>query len=137
MLNVGWITSAAAISRRDEDPEREIRFPIPAYVIETARERILIDTGLHPDAVRDPERRYGRADALGPVQLELEQTVAEQIDVATITKVVLTHLHYDHGGGLALLPPSVPLVVQRREWQAGHDPGAIARNFYQPVDYAG
>jgi hypothetical protein len=40
MLNVGWLTSAAGIWRRDDDLDRLIRFPIPAYVIETPRERI-------------------------------------------------------------------------------------------------
>jgi glyoxylase-like metal-dependent hydrolase (beta-lactamase superfamily II) len=54
-----------------------------------------------------------------------------------VTDVVLTHLHFDHAGGLALLPPSVPIVVQRREWAAGADRAAIERNFMQPADYAG
>jgi N-acyl homoserine lactone hydrolase len=133
---VGWIESAAGIWRRGEELERRIRFPVPAYTIETDSERILVDTGLHPDAVADPARRYGRPDALGPVQLEQQRSIAEQVDLMTITRVVLTHLHYDHAGGLELLPPSVPIVVQRREWEAGRDPGAIARNFLQPADYA-
>jgi N-acyl homoserine lactone hydrolase len=136
LLNVGWIASAAGIWRRDAGLDRRIRFPIPAYLVETDTERVLVDTGLHPDAVSDPARRYGSADALGPVRLEQERSVAEQIDLTTVTRVVLTHLHYDHAGGLALLPPSVPVVVQRREWNAGRDAGAIARNFFQPVDYA-
>jgi glyoxylase-like metal-dependent hydrolase (beta-lactamase superfamily II) len=49
--------------------------------------------------------------------------------------VVLTHLHFDHAGGLALLPASLPIYVQRREWEAGQDPAAIASNFYLPRDY--
>jgi len=136
MLNVGWITSAAGIWRRGDALDRQIRFPVPAYVVEAGRERILIDTGLHPDAVSDAERRYGRPDALGPVRLELEASVSDQLDLTTVTRVVLTHLHYDHAGGLALLPPSIPVVVQQREWEAGHDAAAVARNFYQPADYA-
>jgi N-acyl homoserine lactone hydrolase len=135
MLLTGWLTSAAGIWRRGDPLDREVRFPIPAYVVETAGERILVDTGLHPDAVRDPARRYGRPDALGPVRLELEASIAEQLDPATVTRTVLTHLHYDHAGGLALLPASVPVVVQRREWEAAHDPAAVERNFYLPVDY--
>lgn len=50
-------------------------------------------------------------------ELELEESVVEQVDPNTITKVVLTHLHFDHAGGLALLPASVPVFVQRREWE--------------------
>ena len=136
LLNVGQFTSAAGIWRRDDPLDRQIRFPVPAYLIETPAERILVDTGLHPDAVRDPARRYGRSDALGPVRLELERSIAEQVDLATVTQVVLTHVHYDHAGGLDLLPASVPVVVQRREWEAAHDRAAVARNFLLPADYA-
>jgi glyoxylase-like metal-dependent hydrolase (beta-lactamase superfamily II) len=135
MLDVGWFTSAAGIWRRDDDLDRQIRFPIPAYVIETAEERILVDTGLHPAAVADAARHYGRPELLGLFQLELAASVGERIDLTTITKVVLTHLHFDHAGGLALLPPSVPVFVQRREWEAGQDGPAVERNFYLPVDY--
>lgn len=51
--------------------------------------------------------------------------------------MVLTHLHFDHAGALSLLPASVPIVVQRAEWQGGHDDAAIERNFLVPRDYAG
>lgn len=135
MLNVGWLTAAAGIWRRDDDLDRQIRLPIPAYVIETAEERILVDTGLHPAAVDDAGRHYGKPDALGLFQLELDASIGEQVDLTTITRVVLTHLHFDHAGGLALLPSSVPVVVQRREWEAGHDAAGVTKNFYLPVDY--
>jgi N-acyl homoserine lactone hydrolase len=49
----------------------------------------------------------------------------------------MTHLHFDHAGGLALLPPSVPIVIQRREWEAAHDWVAVRENFFLPADYAG
>jgi len=137
MLDVGWFTSAAGIWRRDDDLDRQVRFPIPAYVIETAEERILVDTGLHPGAVADAAHHYGKPDALSVFQLELDRSIGEQLDLTTITKVVVTHLHFDHAGGLALLPPSVAVIVQRREWEAAHDPPAVDRNFYLPVDYAG
>jgi glyoxylase-like metal-dependent hydrolase (beta-lactamase superfamily II) len=131
LLNVGWIASAAAIWRQGEDPESRIRFPVPAYLVETDTERILVDTGLNPEAVRDPGSFYG----VSLFDFEQELHVGEQIDLATITKVVLTHLHFDHAGGLALLPPSTPIVVQRREWEAGGDAAAVARNFFMPRDY--
>jgi N-acyl homoserine lactone hydrolase len=136
MLNVGWITAAAGIWRRDDDLDRQIRFPIPAYVVETADERILVDTGLHPAAVEDAARHYGRPDALAAFGLELDRSIGEQVDLSTITQVVMTHLHFDHAGALALLPASVPVVVQRREWEAAHDAAAVERNFYLPADYA-
>src|ERR1700760_1893218 len=136
MLNVGWLTSPAGIWRRDEPLDEAIRFPIPAYLIETGAERILIDTGLHPGLAESPAEHYGIPDALATFNFEQEASIAEQVDLDTITRVVLTHLHFDHASALSLLPDSVPVILQRREWEAAHDPKAIERNFYMPADYA-
>jgi N-acyl homoserine lactone hydrolase len=136
MLNVGWFTTVAGMWRQgEEDPEQPARFPIPAYLIETETERILVDTGLNPAAVADPEAHYGPG-AIAFFKLEQEQSIAEQVDLDTVTQVVLTHLHFDHAGGLSLVPASVPVVVQRAEWEAGQDRAAIERNFFLPRDYA-
>jgi N-acyl homoserine lactone hydrolase len=135
MLNVGWITSSLALWRQGEDPETQIRFPVPAYLIETDSERILVDAGLHPGAIADPVAFYERPEA-GLFQFELERPVVDQVDAGTLTKVVLTHLHFDHAGALTLLPASIPVVVQRREWEAAHESAAVARNFLFPRDYA-
>jgi len=135
-LNVGWFTAPAGLFRAGDEMDRTIRFPVPAYLIETATERILIDTGLNPAAIADPAVYYERPDVFAVSTLEQEQSVAEQLDVDTLSKVVLTHLHWDHVGGLQLIPTSVPVVIQRSEWQAGHDDAAVRRNFFLPRDYA-
>ncbi len=135
LLDVGWLTVPAGVVRRDDPLDETVRFPVPAYLIETDRERILVDTGLHPAAVADSTARYGRPDALGPFVAEQEASIADQVDLATIAMVVMTHLHFDHAGGLELVPADVPLVIQRAEWDAGQDADAIARNFFLPRDY--
>jgi N-acyl homoserine lactone hydrolase len=136
-LIVGWMTAAAGIWRQgEEDQERTLRLPIPAYLVENESERILIDTGPHPAAATDPEGRYGQASAVTFFNLEQEASVADQVDLTTLTRVVLTHLHFDHAGGLSLIPPSIPVVLQRAEWEAGQDGAAIERNFFLPRDYA-
>lgn len=134
-LIVGWFTAPAGIFRAGDDLDRTIRYPVPAYVVETDNERILIDTGPNPAAIAAPAGYYERPDVFAASTLEQEQSVAEQIDVGTLTKVVLTHLHWDHVGGLGLIPPSVPVVIQRSEWQAGQDDAAVQRNFFLPRDY--
>jgi N-acyl homoserine lactone hydrolase len=137
LLNLGWMTAPAGLWRQgDEEPERPLRLPVPAYLIETESERVLVDTGLHPDAATDPDARYDQGSALGYFGLEQEQGLTGQLDLDTITRVVLTHLHFDHAGGLSLVPASVPVVVQRAEWEAGQDRAGIKRNFFQPPDYA-
>jgi N-acyl homoserine lactone hydrolase len=137
MFIVGWFTAPAGLLRSGDDMDEPIRCPIPAYLIETETERVLIDTGLHPGSITDVAGHYGRAEAFGPFRPEQDQSIAEQLDVTTLTKLVLTHLHWDHAGALALIPETVPLVVQRAEWTAGHDDAAVRRNFYLPRDYAG
>jgi N-acyl homoserine lactone hydrolase len=127
MFNVGWFTVAAGIVRAGDDMEKPVRFPVPAYLIETETERILVDAGLHPE----------RLESVGPFELEQELSIADQVDLTSLTRVVLTHLHFDHVGALSLIPAEVPVIVQRAEWEAGQDEAAIERNFYLPRDYAG
>ena len=86
MFNVGWISSSAAVWRQGEDPERRIRFPVPAYLVETDRERILIDTGLHPAAVQDPQAHYERPEA-GLFELEQAADITAQLDLETLTSL--------------------------------------------------
>jgi N-acyl homoserine lactone hydrolase len=136
-FHAGAFTVPAGVVRRDDDFARAVRCPVPVYVVETDGERILVDTGLNPAGVADPAAHYGSPDAFGPFVPEQEQSIADQIDLSTLTMVVLTHLHFDHVGGLELVPPNVPLTIQRAEWEAGQDQEAVARNFFQPRDYAG
>jgi glyoxylase-like metal-dependent hydrolase (beta-lactamase superfamily II) len=135
MFNVGWLTAKANLLREGASADESIRFPVPAYLVETATERILIDTGLHPTAVADPGGFYGDAPGVAVFEMEQELSIADQVDLTTLTKVVLTHLHFDHAGALSLVPAEVPVVVQRSEWAAGHDAAAIQRNFYIPRAY--
>lgn len=135
MLDGGSFTSAAGIWRRGESLESRVRFPIPVYLIETEDERILVDAGLHPAAAADAARHYDGAGSLSAFELDMDAGIDEQVDLGTLTRAVLTHLHFDHAGGLALLPRSLPVFVQRREWEAAGTPAAIAKNFYLPRDY--
>lgn len=136
-LDGGAFTSAAGIWRSGESLGRMVRFPIPVYLIEVGEERILIDTGLHPGAAADAAAHYEGAENMRNFRLEQEVGLAEQVDLATLTKVVMTHLHFDHAGGLDLLPGSVGVYMQRREWEAGGDAGSIEKNFFLLRDYQG
>ena len=47
--------------------------------------------------------------------------------------MVLSHLHFDHSGGLHQIP-NATLVVQRREWEAGFD-REVAASYFLPRRY--
>ena len=55
------------------------------------------------------------------------------IDPARVRYVVLSHLHFDHSGGLHQIP-NATLVVQRREWEAGFD-REVAASYFLPRRY--
>jgi N-acyl homoserine lactone hydrolase len=137
MLDGGAFTSAVGIWRSGESLGRTMRFPIPVYLIEVGEERILVDTGLHPGAAADAATHYEGAENMRNFGLEQEVGIIDQVDLGTLTKVVVTHLHFDHAGGLDLLPAELPVYLQRREWEAARDPEAIARNFFLARDYEG
>jgi N-acyl homoserine lactone hydrolase len=136
-LDGGAFTSAAGIWRSGESLGRMVRFPVPVYLIEVGEERVLVDTGLHPGAAADTAAHYQGVENMRNFRLEQEVGLAEQIDLGTVTKVVMTHLHFDHAGGLDLLPDTVPVYLQRREWEGARDPESVAKNFFLPRDYSG
>ncbi|MCW5760007.1 MAG: N-acyl homoserine lactonase family protein, partial [Phenylobacterium sp.] len=113
------------------DAER-VSVPIPFYVLEHPDGVALFDCGL-PAAMCDPEESYLRA--LRPLGMDVSLTPAEtvtqrlhalDVDPLRVRYVVLSHLHFDHAGGLRELP-NATLVVQRREWEAGFEPALSQR----------
>ena len=122
-----------------EGGEGEVTVPVPSFLIDHPAGKLLFDTGMHPDARTDP---CGR---LGPVAEIFRPEIAADADVAArlrllglepreVPLVVLSHLHFDHAGGSALLPEAT-LLVQRREWEAGGDADLAAENGYDAKDY--
>ena len=111
-----------------------VSVPMPFYVIEHRDGVALFDCGLPLGLLdpQDPVRKALRGQDLDVV-FAAEDTAASQlerldIDPARVRYVVVSHLHFDHAGGLHLVP-NATLVVQRREWEAGHDAELAARYF--------
>ena len=119
----GWLSSPLGLFLQGE--HGRLRAPVPAYLIEHPRGRVLFDTGLHPDVRHDAHGRLGPvADVFVP-EFGVGDDVAARVealgtDPARVDVVVLSHLHFDHAGGLAAIP-NARVVVQRREWEAGQD----------------
>jgi glyoxylase-like metal-dependent hydrolase (beta-lactamase superfamily II) len=136
-LTCGWLTGPRALFI--EGATGSVRVPVPVFVIEHPRGRVLFDSGLHRELQDDPKTRLGVAATVVTTHFGGGDDVAARlaaagIDPASIQYLVNSHLHFDHAGGNAALP-NATIVVQRREWQAAHDDGAIATNGYTPGDY--
>ncbi|HZP42249.1 MAG TPA: N-acyl homoserine lactonase family protein [Candidatus Binatia bacterium] len=136
-LTCGWLTAPAGTFLADEPGE--LRVPVPAFLIEHPRGRVLFDSGMHPDLQTDARARIGwLADYFRPTYQAGEDVAgrltALGIDPASIRMLINSHLHFDHTGGNALLP-NAELVVQRDEWEAGRDADLQAQNAYDPKDY--
>ncbi|MFN3583181.1 N-acyl homoserine lactonase family protein [Phenylobacterium sp.] len=113
-----------------------VSVPIPFYVVEHPDGVALFDCGLHAGLTdaEDPYRVALRTQDLDST-VEADELAAAHlerldIDPARVRYVVLSHLHFDHAGGLHQLP-NATVVVQKREWEAGFDEG-MARRYFLP-----
>jgi glyoxylase-like metal-dependent hydrolase (beta-lactamase superfamily II) len=136
-LDCGRLTANLALFERG-GADAPITLPVPAWLVRHPRGTVVFDTGLHPDMAGPSERlalvsnlfevAVGRDGLVGP-RLE-----AVDVDPGRVDVVILSHLHFDHAGGLAMLPDA-HVVVQAREWAAGADPAEVAAALYLPDDY--
>ncbi|MGH7859985.1 MAG: MBL fold metallo-hydrolase [Candidatus Binatia bacterium] len=109
------------------DPENRIPMSLHCPLATAGNEAILIDTGLG-DRLSDREREIYKVDRRGGLAARLREVGLEPEDV---THVVLTHLHFDHLGGvikrtangsLRATFPRARHFVQRRELDAALHP---------------
>jgi glyoxylase-like metal-dependent hydrolase (beta-lactamase superfamily II) len=88
------------------EPDRAMTMDYFFWVLRGPEETILVDTGWDPEvaAARGRELHISPAEAMERLGVRAE----------TVSRVVLTHLHWDHTGNLDRFPDA-ELVVQERE----------------------
>jgi glyoxylase-like metal-dependent hydrolase (beta-lactamase superfamily II) len=113
---------------------RDARFtpPLPmwAWIVETGTQRILIDAGARPGSSGGVTRTRFQ---ISPEQALVPELARHGLRPGDFDRVVLTHLHGDHVGGLAAFDP-------QRVWVAGPEwapvarfPGRLLRPLMAPV----
>jgi glyoxylase-like metal-dependent hydrolase (beta-lactamase superfamily II) len=137
-MTCGWITGE--ISNFLAGEAGRISIPVPSYLIEHPKGRVLFDTGMHPATQTDLRGRVGDklADAFSVTYRPGEEIRSrlEALDIApsNIGYIINSHLHWDHTGGNELIPDA-KVIIQKREWEAGQIPELIEANSFNPIDY--
>ncbi|MEZ4330667.1 MAG: N-acyl homoserine lactonase family protein [Myxococcota bacterium] len=137
----GWLTLPEAMLIEGGDPA-EIRIPVPAYLVVHPRGTLLFDSGLAEICERASTERDAYLGELGR-QVRVERAAGDgidarlaalDVDAARVDWLVNSHLHLDHAGGNEKIE-GARLLVQRREWEAAHEPDLIEAMSYKPSDY--
>ena len=112
------------------DPEFTAPLPMWSWIIETPTELILIDAGARPDTKGGVTRtRF----SISPDQALVPQLAQLGYRPADFDRVLLTHLHGDHVGGLAEFDAR-RVWVAKPEWEpVAHFPGMLMRPMTAPV----
>ncbi len=106
---------------------------------------ILVDAGLNPEGVVDPEHAWGPRAKLIQPQLTEADDIRNRLGelglkVSDIRMVILTHLHWDHVGGLRFFT-HCPILVQKAEYRFAFAPDAffsgpyMKNHFDFPLEY--
>jgi len=121
-----------------EGAEGDSTFPVCCWVVSHPKGTVLFDTGLHKELNTDKRRLGASADVFDIDLADGKDLVALLSDKGfyadRIDYIVLSHLHFDHCGGTALIP-NAEILIQEQEWQSGSDEKLIELGVYNPDDY--
>ncbi len=135
-LECGWLTAdAGTMLTGGSGP---MRMPVGAFLIEHPQGNVVFDTGMHPELEHGTSRMRSTA-TLFDVELNDRWTLTGQLEAAGIVSddvaiAVVSHLHFDHCGGLGQLP-AARMLVQAAEWRAAFDEGLVDFGVYNPGDF--
>jgi glyoxylase-like metal-dependent hydrolase (beta-lactamase superfamily II) len=124
------------------DEENRIALVVRALLVRRGDALLLVDTGMGINYAPEERARLALDPGLG----SLTDVLAwEGIDPAGVTDVVLTHLHFDHVGGLGVPTsqrrsrsalPKARVHLHRAQWERAQAPGPKERRSFRAIDVA-
>ena len=116
--------------------------PCAAQLVETNEGLVLIDTGYGSEDVRHPQPRLSKFfHALLNIRFREEDTAIHQVKAlgfspSDVRHIVLTHLDFDHAGGLEDFPQArIHVMEAEREAAERKRRGFIAKRRYRPAQW--
>ena len=112
-----------------------------AQLIETNAGLVLVDTGFGTQDVEKPGRVPAFFRASLNIQLRREETALHQVQAlgfkaSDVRHIVLTHLDFDHAGGIEDFPEArVHVTAVEKDLAERHRRGFINSRRYQPVQF--
>ncbi|MBI4538637.1 MAG: N-acyl homoserine lactonase family protein [Gemmatimonadetes bacterium] len=110
------------------DPGQKVRVPTPIYLIKTRDDFVLFDTGWYPQAIPILES-MGLKPAIDQSRVLPGVLQSLGLDVRDISKIILSHLHADHAGGIQYFPDA-ELIVQKDEYSYALHPHSFSQLAY-------
>lgn len=120
-----------------KDEGEWIEVPIWASLIQAEGLNILVDTGMHPVHIEDPQATFADTpyvEWIRPMMRE-EDTIVNRLSELGLTPddidiVINTHLHFDHAGGNCFFPNSTFMVQKEHYHHALGTPEAFPPRYY-------
>jgi N-acyl homoserine lactone hydrolase len=144
LLTLGWEDLPKSVSVEGASGTEMLREPVPGVLLQCDGGWLLLDTGFNTALITDPALRARfHGDPLvqpvlpGPGEPLAEALGAVGVDLAEVYAVAVSHLHYDHAGGLKHFAGRVPVHIQRAELDYGllaSPPGPEENGIYR-VDF--
>jgi glyoxylase-like metal-dependent hydrolase (beta-lactamase superfamily II) len=111
-------------------------------LIESDAGLVLVDTGFGKQDVRHPDRLSGFFKTLNHIKLRSEDTAVAQIralgfNPRDVRHIIVTHLDFDHAGGLEDFPNATVHVTSREKEAADAGAGGmfVGKRRYLPIQW--
>ncbi|HXJ82679.1 MAG TPA: N-acyl homoserine lactonase family protein [Candidatus Methylomirabilis sp.] len=138
----GLIDLDRSVFFSDVEPGTRVTAPVICFLISHPSGHVLVDTGVHRQAIIDPVGRLGERRAglfrmrSAPTDEVVTQLALLGLAPDDIRCVVNSHFHFDHCGGNEFFPHAT-FLVQRPEMEAARQvlAGATLRYNPSPIDF--
>jgi glyoxylase-like metal-dependent hydrolase (beta-lactamase superfamily II) len=117
----------------EADEKNRICFALNLVLIQTADRKILVDTGCGNHLSQKQMKIYSPSE-----YILFDELKKNNISRFNVTDIILTHLHFDHAGGVVsifdgkpeLSFPNAVHYIQEREWEMAKNPDELNQAAY-------